>query len=437
MEAQLLDRRIPPAAAPLVKVPFPKVQLAELNNGIPVHWVRFGNQEIVEIRVIYPAGRSFETAAGISMFTGKMIQEGTKNYTGLEFAKKLDEYGAYISVETGYDSSTVSLTTLAKHVPSTVPLLAELLLEPAFVELELEKLKARTIQHLDVEEKKTEFTARKEFNRLLHGNDHPYGRVSEKSDVAAVKIDQLKAFYQRYFSLVNARIVACGYFDLDNLMSHLNAGLGGADLIDRDRKVDMANSLARTIAPSNPTGLHYFEKAETMQATVRVGFRSFPRQHPDYWPMQVVNTILGGYFGSRLMKNIREDKGYTYGVGSAWLCMKYSGSFLIQTDVGNEYIESTLKEIRKEMQKLVDDGVESEELALVKNFMLGRSASARETPSQIAGLIKVCLVNELPFSVLDDKFDMIQAVTPEVVQELAAKYFQQEKLLEVVSGKMG
>jgi predicted Zn-dependent peptidase len=136
------------------------------------------------------------------------------------------------------------------------------------------------------------------------------------------------------------------------------------------------------------------------------------------------------------MKNIREEKGYTYGVGSAWLTMKYDGLFVVQTDVGNQYIHSTLEEIRKEMLLLIDKGLPLSELDLVRNYMLGKSATGRETPSQLLGLIQNALINDFSFEEIDRKHDIIMALTPADIQRLAAQYLQPDQLLEVVCGKM-
>lgn len=430
---QGLDRSLPPDAAPMEKVLFPNVREARLRNGIPVYMVQFGTQEITELMALFPAGRSFEPAPAIASFTSKMLLEGTKSYSSLEFARKMNEYGAFIHPESGFESANWELSSLTKHLDNTVPLLAELLLEPRFPASELANLKERTLQNLEVEEQKTGFIARKEFNRLLHGNDHPYGRPTEREDVSALEIPELQSFHGKHFSLSNCTFIACGRFDEDKLLATLEKHFGAAFSAP---VIDTAQSQAQVEPAAHPTGLHYFEMPDSMQATVRVGHKGLKRNHPDYFPLQVLTTVLGGYFGSRLMKNIREDKGYTYGIGSAWLSMKYGGTFLIQTDVGNEYIKPTLEEIKKEMKRLIEDGLPEEEVRLVKNYMLGRSASARETPSQIAGQIKSYLVNELPFSLFDDKFDIVQSVTAEDLHQLAIKYLHPDQLLEVVAGKM-
>jgi zinc protease len=436
MAEHLLDRSVAPQAAPLQNVLFPAVRLRHLSNGIPVHLCQFGSQEVMELSLGFPAGRCYEDGMSVASFTSKILQEGTRNMTALEFARRLDFYGASLHIESGMEMATVGLTTLTKHFGATLSLLKEMLLQPAFDDSELQKLKQRTVQHLDVEEKKTPYVARKNFNRLLFGADHAYGRNSEKADIEAIEMPPLVAFHQRHFNLVNADIVLCGRFDEDLALRLLEEHLGHPQLADPAMRVLPAESRGLPLLPPPPGGFHYQEMPDMMQGTIRVGHRAFPRKHPDYQGMQVVTTLFGGYFGSRLMKNIREDKGYTYGIGAGWVPMKYSGIFIIQTDVGNNYLRATLDEIAKELDKLLQDGVEERELSLVKNYMLGRSASERETPSQIAGYIRSVLLHEIPFEELDRKFDKIQATTPDDVLRLARQYLQPKDLLQVVCGKL-
>lgn len=436
MAELLLDRSVAPKAAPLQNVPFPAVRLRHLSNGIPVHLCQFGGQEVMELSLAFPAGRCYEEGMSVASFTAKIIQEGTRTLSALEFAQRLDFYGASLHIESGMEQATVGLTTLTKHFASTLPLLQEMLLQPAFHNEELQKLKLRTVQYLDVEEKKTAYVARKNFNRILFGADHAYGRNADKADIEAIELGPLQAFHKRYFNLINADIVLCGRFDEDNAMRLLDEYFGQADHVDPAMRVLPSESRGLPLLPAPAGGFHYQELSEVLQGTIRVGHRAFPRKHPDYHGMQVVTTLFGGYFGSRLMKNIREEKGYTYGIGAGWVPMKHSGIFIIQTDVGNEYIRATLDEIAKELDKLLQDGVQEAELSLVKNFMLGRSAAGRETPSQIAGYIRNILLHELSFSELDEKFARIQAITPQDVLRLARTYFHPQDLVQVVCGKL-
>lgn len=432
----MLDRKLPPPAAALEKIHFPRVRTTSLSNGVQVYLLQFGTQSIVELSALFPAGKSFEPAPSVSGFTAKMIQEGTRHHNSLEYARAMDRFGAFVHVESGYESASVGLTSLAKHLHATIPLWAEMLLEPAFPADELEKLRERTLQHLDVEQQKTGYIARKEFNRLLFGEHHPYGAHSDKPDIQAIELAQLQAFHASHFHAANASVIATGRFDEDQLVALLEATIGQQHLSDPSSKVALTGSKTIWDAAVPATGLHYFEKADSMQATLRVGHRAFARSHPDYYPMQVVNTVLGGYFGSRLMKNIREEKGYTYGISSAWLAMKYDGFFVVQTDVGNAYIEATLAETNKEIRLLIDKGVTDTELDLVRNYMLGRSATHRETPMQLLGLIQNALVNDFPLEEMDRKHDVVMALRREDIQRLAAQYLHPDQILEVVCGKM-
>jgi zinc protease len=436
MQIDLLDRGTPPKPAPLEKVLFPAIRQETLQNGVVVHLLQFGTQEILELTALFPAGKCFEPAASVSSFTTKMMQEGTRSHSSLEYARAIDNYGAFVHVDSGYEAATVSLTSLSKHLAHTVPLWAELILEPVFPASEMEKLRERSLQHLDVEEQKTSYITRREFNRQLFGQAHPYGSPTTKADLESLELVQLGAFHASHFHPENAAIIAVGKFDEQQLLAALDATVGAVRLEAGHQKIDLASSHGRWEAATAARGLHYFEKADSMQATLRVGHRAFARNHPDYYPMQVVNTIYGGYFGSRLMKNIREEKGYTYGISSAWLAMKYAGLFVIQTDVGNAYIGETLAEIKKELQRLLDHGVSEAELDLVRNYTLGRSATGRETPTQLNHLMQTALLNGYTFGEVDRKHDIVMALKPADILQLAHTYLRPSEMLEVVCGKM-
>ncbi len=436
MAIDILDRGMPPIAAPLAKILFPVLRHERLRNGVEVYMLQFGSQEVLELSAIFPAGKCFEPAASVASFTAKMMQEGTMQHSSLEYARALDNFGAFVHLDSGYESATVGLTSLSKHIGETVPLWAEVILEPSFPANELQKMLERSLQHLDVEEQKTGYLARREYNRLLFGDLHPYGAPTRKADIEAIQLADLQAFHARNFHCANATLVAVGRFDEGRLLAALDATIGSQVLAPGQSKVDLTLSTAKWASTPAATGLHYTEKADSMQATLRVGHRGFARSHPDYYPTQVVTTLYGGYFGSRLMKNIREDKGYTYGISAAWLSMKYDGLFVIQTDVSNNYVVDTLSEIKKEMHRLIDQGVTEAELDLVRNYTLGRSATGRETPSQLNGLIQNALVNGFAMEEMDRKYDIVMALKKEDIQRLAQQYFQPENLLEVVCGKM-
>ena len=428
----MLNRTIAPVAQPLIKRNFPEVRELQLENGVSFYSIPFGDQELIEIQAVFYAGKGFEKKPGVASLTTQMLQEGTQKYSSFELAKALDDIGAILSIESGYESVTASLTVLPKHLKAGLALLEESVFKPAFPEDELAKLKLRMVQRLEVQEQKTGYVARKRFNNLLFSDEHPYGRVVGKAEVEAIEINDLRAFHQEMYTSANMFVVASGNYEEAELVSELEQSLGKYE--GGESKEELSGANGTSLRPL--TGYKYYEMPDSMQATIRIGHEAFLRSHPDHHAMQVVITILGGYFGSRLMKNIREEKGYTYGIGAAWLSMKYNGLMIIQTDVANEYVVDTLSEIKKEIDQLLKIGVEEEELLLVKNYMLGRLISSRETPGQVAATVSGCVVNDIPFNDLDEKFDLIQKVTTNDIHRLANQYIKPESMLEVVVGNL-
>lgn len=424
-----LNRALAPEVLPIRQVHFPEIDSFKLKNGIPVYIIPFGGQDIVELRLVSGGGKRYESVKGQAGFTAKMLPEGTATYTGYEFAQKLDEFGAFLGTDSGFDSSIFNLTVLEKHLGSVLPLLAELSLKPTFPEEEFTKMRDRTLQRLEVQEKNTAFVARREFNKLLFGPDHPYGSSSGKEEVKAVQLESLKAFHEDRNHPRNWAFVVSGRFSEKYLLDSLNEYFGEIDLNGNGSM--QSNSLSN-ISPAS--GFHSFEVPDGTQGTIRLGHVGFQRNHPDFHRVQMVNTILGGYFGSRLMKNIREEKGYTYSIGSGWISYKDAGLFVIQTDVGIEYVDPALKEIKKELHKLINEGVSSDELEMVRNYLMGRSISGRETPSQIADLVTNYLVMDIPFNRIDEKFEVIRDISVQEINDLIQLYIQPEKLLEVVAG---
>lgn len=431
MLREQLNRNVPPPAGPLHKVSFPEILERELSNGIPVYLVPYGTQEVIELRLLNSCGKSFEPKAAIASLTSQMLLEGTASYSGLEFALALDNYGAILRPGRGLEFGYLDLTTLSKHIRPTLELMFEAACKPSFPEQEFDKLVKRTVQTLSMEEKKTAYIARREFGRLLFGENHPYGSIVDKDAIKSVGHAELLDFHRNAFDAANLAIVAAGGFNEIELLKHLEDVFGGLQPND-ERKM---TSLADNAEVNTNSGAFNFPMADAMQATLRIGHIGFKRSHEDFYGMQVVNTILGDYFGSRLMSNIREEKGYTYGIGSAWISLKHGGFFIIQTNVGIEYVEPAQEEIIKELRKLIDEGTNEEELQLVKNYMMGRMISGRETPSQITDAVANFVVNDIDFALLDRKYELIEAVTPDDVNRLSSQWFKPDQLLQVIAGR--
>jgi zinc protease len=427
----MLNRITPPPVRPLSPRTLPAYREAALSNGIPVYWIPHGQVEVAEVMMVFRAGDSFQPKPGLADYTAKMMAEGTASYTSTGLARKLDDHGAWLSHETDMEFISLNLTSLERHLPDTLPLMHEVGFTPTFPEAEFQKMKQRNLQKQRVTEQKTGWLARRHFGPLLFGPEHPYGKSLGLPEIEAIHYEDLAPYYQRYFQAGNAFFAVSGRFDEHKLLALLDQTFGGLPYIGANKE----DSSAKDVPFVTQTGRHYVEK-EGLQSTIRLGHIGKERSHPDYYPMEVVNTILGGYFGSRLMKNIREEKGYTYGIGSSWVGMRYGGYFMTQADVGNEYIEPAIAEIKKEMRRLMEEGVEEEEMELVRNYLMGRNIGARETPTQMAEILRYSISSGISFAEIDRRSEVVQNIRKEEIAELAQKHLQPDHLTEVVAGKM-
>lgn len=425
----MLDRSAQPAIQPFSPTALPRTHIEYLRNGIAVHLVQYGTTPVIELQAVFRAGRSYEERVGEAGYMAAMLTEGTARHTGLQLSQALDAAGAWISPDTDAEYLGISLTTLPKHLHTTLPLLHDVLLEPTFPKMEWDQMKRRNLQRMQVDARRTAYLAGRKFRHQLFGATHPYGMHIGAGELAELELSHLTAYHSNYLGLNNVRFVAAGSFDEKELLRELDQQFGSYSI----DKAPRLTSLAQGSVPMGNSGRHHLP-LEGMQSSLRLGHLGFPRSHPDYYAMNLVNTLFGGYFGSRLMRNIREDKGYTYGIYSAWMSEAYDGYLLITADVGNEYVEDTIAQVKIEMRRLMDEPVPADELELVKQYITGESLRKRETPFQIAELLSFSLMNNLDFSELNKRYEIIHALTVEDVQRLAQTYYKPDNLLEIVCG---
>ncbi len=426
----LLNRKKAPKSKPFHYIPLPDYQTLYLDNGIPVYILPFGEVEVLEVQAVYTAGDGYETKVGVSDFTPRNMSEGTKNYTSLEFAQALDRYGSWLEYDSGHETISINLITLKHLLPQTLPLLKEVLEEAAFPEDEFVKMKQRTIQKLAVSRQKSGFLAGKAFAEKLYGKNHPYGSTLDVEELEQIERNDLVNFYQNYFFYGNMYLTVCGKFDRKELLSLLNAHFGHQERKGKELPESASKSPLQTAEPGR-----YHIELEGVQSSLKLGHKGLPIHHPDTAAMGFVNTILGGYFGSRLMHTIREKKGFTYGVYSGWRPHRYAGGFVVQCDVGNEYVEETIQCIKAEIRLLQQEPVKRNELSLVKRYKAGNSISERETPFQLNRMIRFSVSNEISFKTMNDTFHQLQHLDSEKIMELANTYFMPDELIEVVCGQ--
>ncbi|GIV43439.1 MAG: peptidase M16 [Bacteroidia bacterium] len=351
-----------------------------------------------------------------------------RNFSSTELAEKLDGLGSEISTSAGYEQSTITLSCPAKHIDKTLPLLLEVYQWANFPEDEFTTYQQRMIRNLEIEEKKTNAMATRYFLKRLWGS-YPYGKKVIKEDFQSLTIEEVHEFHKNEILKNDVYLIVSGNFEISQVHSLIEKYFGSLEL-------HCSSSVSKSVTEQVVTteGLYFHEMPNQVQSSLRIGHLSIPKSHEDYEELQVLGTLLGGFFGSRLMKNIREDKGYTYGIYGGFIGMKQKGYFMISTDVANEYVDDTLKEIYKEISRLQNEKVGEEELQVVKNYLMGNLLSSLETPFQVADTLSLLRLNGLNTHHLQKTFERIKYISPERILELAQKYLKVEGGVTVIAG---
>ncbi|MDQ1086036.1 pitrilysin family protein [Siphonobacter sp. SORGH_AS_1065] len=403
------------------------VQAYTLDNHIPVYVIDAGEQPVTRVEWVFEAGGWDEALPNVSTFTLRMLNEGTQQYTGAELAEFFDQYGSFLELGASADRSTVTLYALRKHLPVLLPRIQELLQEATFPAEELEVQRTIALQNLQVNEEKTSFLASRGFREALFGKDHPYGKNQTQENLKAFSREDLVTFYQNHIAGHAFQLFISGQVD-EREVALVNEIFGQQALLPQPERRSFELPI-----DANPAKV-LIELPEKTQSTLRMGKRMINRVHHDYYKVLVTNEIFGGYFGSRLMKNIREEKGFTYGIYSQMNNFAQASQLVIGTDVNKEFTSQTLAEIKKESERLQTELVSETELQTAQNYMIGQFIGSLNTPFEIADRHKVRILNNLPDDYHLRFIERIKAVTKEDVLAMAQAHFQWKDLVEVVAG---
>lgn len=422
----MLDRSQTPPIHTFSSLQLTRPRLLRLRNGLPVYILDKGTQEVTRLEVVYLAGRPFEARPLLARAATGLLKEGTRSRSAEDLSEFFDFYGATLSFPFNLDTASVILYALNRHLPDLLPVFAEMLAEPAFSEKELETFVRRNQQALRDDLSKNDVVSYREITAHIFGESHPYGYNSTPETYTDLRREDIAAHHQRLMHANNAFVILSGRItsEIEQLIDTYLGDLPGGSPAPA---LDLHPS---TLSP-RPVKI---ARPETLQTSVRLGRRLFTRRHEDYAGMFVLNTILGGYFGSRLMENIREDKGYTYNIYSSVDTMRYDGAFHIGAEVGNEHVAGTLKEIEHEMAVLREELVDEEELAMVRNYLMGNFLTMLDGPFNISEAISTLLSDDAPLEDFEKLVATVSQITPEDLRELARRYLDIEDYWLVTVG---
>jgi zinc protease len=418
-----LNRSIAPVSYQTETLKLPAYSIEKLDNNLPVFKIAAGEQPVVKIEFIFDAGTRFENQNGQSFFAVKMLSEGTKTHTSAEIASFFDQFGASLELVHGVDRSGLSVYTLTKHLPAILPMIHSLIYESIFPEAELVLMKNIVGQNLKVQQEKTSYMAGQLFKETIFGLQHPAGVMLTDAAIQSISRDEIVAFYEAFWLKNQFKIFISGSFQASDL-TLLNTIFGQKSILKpAQNQIETPQSVSQAIL---------IEKEGSLQSSIRLGRPMFSRSHPDFFPFIVMNEAFGGYFGSRLMKNIREDKGFTYGISASLVPFTEMGYWIIGTDVKREFTQQTLDEIAKEINVMQTELIDEEELQTVKNYMIGAMAGGLNTPFEVADRVKVMIMNHLPDDFYANYIKNIRSISPAQIQAMAQKYLT--NLTEIVVG---
>lgn len=424
----MVNRGIQPPFGRIHEINIPSLEELQLNNALRLFLINVPGTDILRIEFQFDAGSWYQSKKLIANTTGLMLLEGTKKRNDKEIAETIDFYGAFIDLGFDQDYASLTLFTLNKYLPQTLEIVKDILNNSSFPEKNLLTFLNKRKQTFIIESQKVKNIARKKFSEVLFGKDHPYGVSAEVEDFDHVKRDEVLSFFQQYYHPERCRVFVSGAIG-ENFVPFFTKIFG-----DSTWKKVLPPGKPRFAIHTDSLKSHFVKKDDALQTALRIGCGIVTRNHEDFISLQVLNTILGGYFGSRLMKNIREEKGYTYGIGSAMIPYKEAGILVIVSEVGNEYRENTIKEIYYEIQRLKDETIPEEELNLVKNFMLGDLMRSADGPFQVVDIWKSIIEFNLPSNYFEKSINEIKQITGDKIRQLANHYLINESLIEVVAG---
>jgi zinc protease len=424
----MIDRLVPPQIKDAVEfnLQLKPYQQFTLANGVPVYTIDAGAQEVVQVELVFYAGNWFEQQRSVAAATNYLLKNGTSKKSAFEINELFEYYGAYCNRSCFNETAVVSLSSLSKQLPAILPVVREMITDSVFSEAELDIYKQNSKQRLTVNLQKCDFVATRLIDAYVFGEEHPYGKYTNPEDLDALNSQMLKDFFTQYYLNGQCVIFVSGKLPI-NIEEQLNNAFG-------DLSLKTFNNQLSTI-PQSPAAEKKYRiqnDAAGVQGAIRIA-RPFPnRHHPDFMKVSVLNTVFGGFFGSRLMSNIREDKGYTYGIHSYVQNHIHESAWMISTEAGKDVCEATIEEIYKEMKLLREDLVDEEELMLVRNYLIGTLLGDLDGPFQIMGRWKNLILNGLTGDYFYRSIETIKTISAVELRELAKKYLNPADFYEIV-----
>jgi len=425
-----LDRKHQPSVRELeqINIPFPEKNI--MPNGVPLYLIKAGEQEVVRMDILIKGGSWQQSQKLQALFTNRMLREGTARFTSADIAQKLDYYGAWLELTSSFQYGYITVYSLNKYFREVLEIIESIIKEPIFPDKELNTAIEANLQQFRINSTKVDFLAHRSLQSSLFGNMHPCGKLVVESDYTRINSNVLREFYEQHYNNGNCTVYLSGLVT-DDFNRPVEAAFG----TDTFGKIQPEKPGMEYIVQPVAAKRIFTEQPDSLQSAIKLGRTTITRAHPDYHKLRVMLTIFGGYFGSRLMSNIREDKGYTYGIGASTFFFPGTGMIVVSTETANEFVEPLINEVYHEIDRLQTDLVGEEELSIVRNYMLGETSRSYETAFSLSDAWMFIQTTGLPDDFFSASVDAIRTVNAAEIRELACRYLCKEDLKEIIVGK--
>ena len=425
----MLNRTLTPILKAIESFQIPMPELHIMPNNMELYTINMGDTDVLRIDLLFASGKWDQNKNLSATFANTMMKEGAGNLSSKNIAEHLDYYGAWLQNSVTQHNSYLTLYILNKHIVELLPLLNSIVKEPSFPINEFNTFIQRQKQQFKIDAEKVEQLCHKASMKQLYGDMHPYGNQAIEVDFDLITPTDLRDFHTQHYHSQNCKIMLTG-----KLTEH-NKQL----IIDQFGVADWGKTTAKQTfdfsIPSSTNKYVKIEKKDAVQSAIRIATPCIDRAHSDYQGLKVLNTVFGGYFGSRLMKSIREEKGYTYGIGSSISTQAKGSTLSISTQTGSEYAEPLIEAVFDEMKRLQNKKIGNSELACVRNYMLGDFTRSFDGPFAIADAHISLLANNLHIDYFENQIETIRKIDAITIQNLAQEYLNKDQFYIAIAGK--
>lgn len=425
----MLNRSIAPTFQPIKALNLIHPEHLTYGNGLQAFVFQDAQLELLRFEFVFPNVFDEPEFPLRNTVLSSMLREGTRSLSSSEIADQVDFYGAYLMPEYSMDYTALTVYTMHKYVGKILPVVLDIVINSIFPRKELDTYIRNNKQSLQISMKKNDVVSRRLFFQQVFGNNR-YGGIPTAEAYDSINRESLLQLFQQQIQPQNCTLFIAGRVDamvLNSVREYFGEAWESTATSSEERSPKLSNTVGLTMVE---------KKEDALQSAIRMGNLTVNRSNLDFPAIQFVNTLLGGFFGSRLMRNVREDKGYTYSIGSAVSSLKYTGLFTLSSEVGVDVTTATLSEIEKEFNILRQEKAGQEEVELVRNYLQGAMLGSLESVFSHVDKFKATYFSGLDLSYYAYYSDVIANMTAAQVQDIAIRYFDYDRLVRVVVGKV-